>query len=349
MPISKKSGEIQRLAKAFEREAEKFHELALGTYFVTQMGASLDRSFHRSNHTIMLWQYYGSIGGEETIKHLSADIQQSDLKWGVRGAALTRFGVIEGDTCDLFVRMAKRAGLLFDKDEVIDINTRVVKEITDFERKRRPTSKPIAATNNDPLAIWLNYILWHFSLTNPGRELAETIQLDPFTLSLLALERLAEEGHIGASDRSSRKLEGLKFRVAMSFPGEKRTFVSNVASVLRNALGEDQVFYDFDYQAQLARPNLDVLLQGIYRNHSDLIVVFLCAEYAEKEWCGLEWRAIRDIIKSKEDDRIMFVRFDEAEISGTFSIDGFIDARDRSPTDVAALICDRLAVLPRIG
>lgn len=100
------------------------------------------------------------------------------------------------------------------------------------------------------------------------------------------------------------------------------------------------------YQAQLARPNLDTLLQEIYRNKSQLIVVFLCAEYAQKQWCGLEWRAVRDIIKSKEDDRVMFVHFDDAPVDGVLSIDGYIDARAFGADDVAKFILQRLGQLP---
>lgn len=114
---------------------------------------------------------------------------------------------------------------------------------------------------------------------------------------------------------------------------------------MRDPLGHDSVFYDYDYQAQLARPNLDTFLQKIYRDNSDLIVVFLCAEYAKKEWCGLEWRAVRDIIKSKQDERVMFVRFDGTEIDGMLSIDGYIDARSRNAKQVADFILTRLAEL----
>jgi hypothetical protein len=179
-------------------------------------------------------------------------------------------------------------------------------------------------------------------MTHPGREYAHWIEPDPFALSLLALERLAQEHTIGKIDRSTSNLTDIRFRVAMSFPGEKRTYVSELVDALRPVLGQDAVFYDFDYQAQLARPNLDTLLQDIYRNRSDLIVVFLCAEYADKQWCGLEWRAIRDIIKSKEDERIMLIRFDDAPIDGIFSIDGYIDARICNAQAVAKLIVERL-------
>jgi len=78
-----------------------------------------------------------------------------------------------------------------------------------------------------------------------------------------------------------------------------------------------------------------------------MIVVFLCAEYADKQWCGLEWRAIRDIIKSKENERIMFVRFDDANVEGVFSIDGYIDANKFTPAQVADFIMERLNVLTK--
>lgn len=153
---------------------------------------------------------------------------------------------------------------------------------------------------------------------------------------------IAVDRTIGKVDRSTRKLEDLHFKVAMSFPGEKRRYVSRVVDALRGPLGKDSVFYDYDYKAQLARPNLDTLLQRIYRDQSDLIVVFLCAEYAEKQWCGLEWRAVRDIIKSKDDHRVMLVRFDDANVEGMFSIDGFIDGRANTAKQVAELIITRV-------
>ncbi|OGU24501.1 MAG: disease resistance protein, partial [Hydrogenophilales bacterium RIFOXYD1_FULL_62_11] len=118
---------------------------------------------------------------------------------------------------------------------------------------------------------------------------------------------------------------------------------------LRDALGPDSVFYDLDYQAQLARPNLDTLLQDIYRKNSELVVVFLSAEYSSKEWCGLEWRAIREIIKQRRDDQLMFVRFDDASIDGVFSHDGYIDAQRHDESAVARFIISRLISMKSAG
>lgn len=346
MSLSNQSPEIQRLLKAFEAEASKFHDLRLSTFFVTQSGVSSDRKFISPNHTIMLWQYYGSMGAEQDTQRLLANLQDSDLKWGLRGAELTSFAVIEGAACGLFVRMAQRAGSLFDEEEARTIKFRVVEEILQSARNEHTSAKPTAVANNNPLAIWLNYLLYHLSMTNPGRERSHKIEPDPFSLSLLALERLAEDHVIGKIDRSTRSLNEIKFKVAMSFPGEKRLYVADVVNALRHLVSPDAIFYDYDYQAQLARPNLDIFLQDIYRNRSELIVVFLCAEYAQKQWCGLEWRAIRDIIKSKEDDRVMFVRFDDAPVDGVLSIDGYIDARSFGAHEVARFIVERLGQFP---
>ena len=345
MSLRKQHAEIQRLLSAFEAEAARFHEISLSTFFVTQEGAISDRQFSSPNHTVMLWQYYGAIQHDRDVDDLMTNLQDSDLQWGLRGAALSSYAVIEGPACDLFVRMAKRAGSLFNEQEVRAIKLHVLDDIMKSERSKDSSSKPTAATNNNPLAIWLNYLLYHLSMTNPGRERCQRIEPDPFSLSLLALERLANDPTIGRIDQSASLLPDIKFKVAMSFPGERRLYVSKVVNALRPALGKDTVFYDYDYQAQLARPNLDTLLQGIYRNNSDLIVVFLSGEYAQKQWCGLEWRAIRDIIKSREDDRVMFVRFDDAQIDGVLSIDGYIDGNAFTEYKIATFILERLAVL----
>jgi hypothetical protein len=346
MSLRDQSVEIHRLLSAFEAEAAKFHDIRLSTFLLTQSGPDSNRLFTRPNHTVMLWQYYGPIRDTQDTQRLLNNLQESELKWGLKGAELSSFAVIEGAAYDLFVRMAQRAGSLFDEEEARLISTRVADEILRREQAEHPSVKPTSVANTNPLAIWLNYLLYHLSMTHPGRERANKIEPDPFSLSLLALERLATDLTIGKIDRSTRLLKEIRFKAAMSFPGEKRAYVAEVVNALRPILGLDAIFYDHDYQAQLARPNLDTLLQRIYRKQSELIVVFLCAEYANKQWCGLEWRAVRDIIKSKEDDRVMFVRFDDAPVDGVFSIDGYIDARSFGAQDVARFITTRLARFP---
>lgn len=343
MSLRKKKNEIKRLITSFEREADKFHDLTFSLFYVSDEGAIDKRKFKSPNHTIMLWQYYGKLEQQGGAERFHQNLNDSDLQWGIRGAKLSAFAVIEGDSCNLFSRMAKRAGSLFNDKESYALKSRVVSEIQESEKDG--ISKPVAAVNDNEMAVWLSYLLYYISKVSPGKDKMKRIEPDPYSLSLLALEALLESPKIEKVDKSMSRVAEINFKVALSFPGEKREYVSNVVDSLKASLGNDQVFYDFDYQSQLARPDLDTMLQNIYRNNSDLVVVFLCSEYAQKEWCGLEWRAVRDIIKSKENERVMFIRFDDAQIEGVFSIDGYIDANHFSETEVSNFILERVELV----
>lgn len=133
-----------------------------------------------------------------------------------------------------------------------------------------------------------------------------------------------------------------EFDVALSFPGEARALAEQVAMELERRLGPNRYFYDDNYTAQLARPNLDTFLQGIYRERSRLIVAFLSADYERKPWCRLEFRAIREIIMAREDSRVMFVRTDDGDVQGIFKTDGYVDARRFSAMEIGRFIEQRL-------
>lgn len=134
------------------------------------------------------------------------------------------------------------------------------------------------------------------------------------------------------------------FFVALSFPGESRALVEMVAAELERTLGPNSYFYDNNYTSQLARPSLDVLLQGIY-SRAKLDVVFVGANYQNKDWCGVEFRAIREIIMARETDRVMFVRTDDGAVDGVFRTDGYVDARQHDPARIASFICERVRLL----
>ena len=136
-----------------------------------------------------------------------------------------------------------------------------------------------------------------------------------------------------------------EFDVALSFPGEARPLVESVAVELERLIGPNTYFYDNNYVSQLARPSLDTFLQSIYRDRSKLIVVFLSADYQRKDWCGIEFRAIRDIIFERDHQRIMFIRTDDGDVDGVFSTDGYVDARKFPPAQIAGFIHERSKLL----
>ncbi len=143
-----------------------------------------------------------------------------------------------------------------------------------------------------------------------------------------------------------------RFSVALSFPGERRVFVEQVAARLADHVGRERVLYDKYHEAEFARPELDVYLPQLYAAESELIVIFLCEDYAKKQWCKLEWRHIRQLIATSESSRIMFVSFDDigaiAEI-GILPGDGYVVIGSRSPEEIASVILKRLELGQRNG
>lgn len=148
-----------------------------------------------------------------------------------------------------------------------------------------------------------------------------------------------------ASDPSPDAQIKRRFAIALSFPGERRELVDGVARALGAALGQHRVFYDRFHQAELSRPKLDLLLQSIYRDESDLVVVFICGEYDRKEWCGVEWEAIRDLMKQKSRpaEDVMFLRLDSGPVEGMLSTCGFLDISRKSAREIADAILRRLS------
>ncbi len=133
-----------------------------------------------------------------------------------------------------------------------------------------------------------------------------------------------------------------RFRIAMSFSSQQREFVSKVAERLGSHLGRDSILYDQWHEAEFARPRLGMYLPRLYREEAELVTAFLGADYRNREWCGLEWDAIFDLIKQRGDSFVMLLRFDDAEIPGLYSTHGCVWIADRSPDEIADLILERL-------
>jgi hypothetical protein len=147
-------------------------------------------------------------------------------------------------------------------------------------------------------------------------------------------------------------MDSRRFTVALSFPSEHRDFVSRVADCLAEKLSKPRILYDKYHEAEFARPNLDVHLPNLYRTDSDLIAIFLCEEYKEKRWCKLEWRSVRQLISTADEDRIMFLSFDDVgaipEI-GILDGDGYVAIGERTPEEIADLILQRLRPSSRLA
>jgi tetratricopeptide (TPR) repeat protein len=136
---------------------------------------------------------------------------------------------------------------------------------------------------------------------------------------------------------------GKRFRIAFSFAGEKRTFVKHAATLLCDDFTREQILYDKFHEAEFARRDLGVYLPELYHKESDLIVVVACIDYDEKEWCGLEWAAIHDLLKQRKDTEVMLCRFERGEVRGLYGTVGWIELDDKTPEEFVELILERLA------
>jgi len=137
-------------------------------------------------------------------------------------------------------------------------------------------------------------------------------------------------------------LDKHKFEVALSFPGEIRNKVEQIAIELERKLGPNKYFYDFNYKAQLARPELGVFLQKIYAKQSRLVVVFFGGDYQKKDWCGIEFRAIRTLINERKRSSVMLIKIDDKPVEGINTNDGFIKLDEYSAEEIAELIRSRI-------
>jgi len=135
-----------------------------------------------------------------------------------------------------------------------------------------------------------------------------------------------------------------RFAVALSFPGERRSIVQQVAEILSTRFGRERVLYDRYLEAEFARLDLDVYLPNLYRTETELIVVILCEEYTKKRWCGLELRNIRQLIKTPDQSKIMLLHFGSHGDYGELGIlegDGYVAIDQRSAEEIVELIYSR--------
>ncbi len=177
----------------------------------------------------------------------------------------------------------------------------------------------------------------------PGRKSAKKLAAE---LPPLKSERHHEPQY--AQNPADANVQSSKrFVVAFSYSGKhEATLVRVVGEVRRRAVLEPrQVFYAPDHKAALSQPDLDKKLKQYYFEDSELVVVFLGQAYQESEWCGLEWRTILRRARKEGGDRIMLLRFDDGEVDGLKSTDGYIDIRGYQPAEIALEILDRLELV----
>ncbi len=119
-----------------------------------------------------------------------------------------------------------------------------------------------------------------------------------------------------------------------------------VAQEVEDILGRSTVFYDDWYTHWIAGPDADLLLQSVYGEKAELVVVCVSGAYGDKPWTHTEHRAVRarfqQAATAEDRLRVLPVRVGDGEVKGVLFNEIVPDIRDKTAAQAAELIVARL-------
>ena len=152
-------------------------------------------------------------------------------------------------------------------------------------------------------------------------------------------------------DRPPHNLTGQKeksqYEVALSFAGEQREYVEDVARALQSR--GIAVFYDDFESIRLWGKHLVEELHDIYENRASYAVMFISKEYVDKAWPSHERQSILSRAIHEKQEYVLPVRFDDTPVPGIPTAIRYISARDHPPAALAAMIAEKIGVQPYDG
>ncbi len=130
------------------------------------------------------------------------------------------------------------------------------------------------------------------------------------------------------------------YDVALSFAGEDRKYVEQVADIL-NAIGL-KVFYDKYETVDLWGKNLYPHLRTIYQEKSKYCVIFISHYYSEKVWTNHERESAQARALMEKREYILPARFDKTELPGLLPTISYIDLGQLPAEEFAYLIAQKI-------
>lgn len=143
-----------------------------------------------------------------------------------------------------------------------------------------------------------------------------------------------------SSKRKKREEQDFQYDVCLSFAGEDRAYVKEVAREL-NSKGV-RVFYDEYERAELWGKDLYTHLDDIYQNSAKYCVLFASKNYAKKLWTSHERQSAQARAFKEHKEYILPARFDNTVIPGLRDTVGYINLRKTSPAELATLILKKI-------
>ena len=113
---------------------------------------------------------------------------------------------------------------------------------------------------------------------------------------------------------ADRQSSDYLYDVALSFAGEDREYVGEVAAFLK-ANGVRTFFDDYE-RTELWGKDLYTHLDDVYRNQARYCVMFLSSHYKEKVWTNHERQSAQTRAFQESTEYVLPARFDDTEIPG---------------------------------
>ena len=131
-----------------------------------------------------------------------------------------------------------------------------------------------------------------------------------------------------------------EFEIALSFAGEDREYVDQVANLLRSS--GVKLFYDLFEEENLWGKNLYDYLTDIYMNKAHYTIMFISKNYAKKVWANHERESMQATAFQESQEYILPARFDDTPIPGVLPTTGYIDISTKSPERFVKIIHKKL-------
>lgn len=133
-----------------------------------------------------------------------------------------------------------------------------------------------------------------------------------------------------------------EYDVALSFAGEDREYVDNLAEKLKS-MGI-KVFYDKFETAKLWGKDLYQFLSSIYKDNARYCIIFISEHYKEKAWTTLELRNAQNRALFENREYILPIYLEDVKLNGINDTIGFLKATDYSYDEIVNLTLEKLGI-----
>ena len=218
-----------------------------------------------------------------------------------------------------------------------------VGKIMELENQKRQSNiTRIAQAIDDEIYLIVN---------NLCEEMFFRIKLPDFMTSIKELSDASPSGKTDISSITVATLSQVdRYDVAFSLAHEQHDYVDNVFNEIKTTEPSLKVFYyrDEEQEIKLWGRNMVTLLQKIYRDQSNHVIIFVSKEYVKKRWVRHEWRSVQEAILDREEEYLLPARFDDSELEGLHSTTHYIDLRKKTPKEFGEMIVTKVRSLTKL-